>query len=382
MFRSKLPDVGTTVFTVMTELAMKSGAINLAQGFPDYPCNPNLVDYATQAMREGHNQYAPMPGLPALRTAVASNYARSGININPDSQLTITPGATAGLYTAFAAFVHPGDEVLILTPAYDSYAPAVRSLSGSVVAVPLLNLSFLPDWDAIRAAITPKTRVIVVNTPHNPTATVWGTDDLAELATLAEEYNLMVVSDEVYDRMTFDDVSHCSPFSHPALRERTVVVTSFGKTLHVTGWKVGCLMASESLTAELRKVHQFLAFCVHTPAQHAIALALAEPDVNSTLREFFTHKRNLFRNALRGSSLTLMPCHGTYFQLVTYAGNIDDVTMAKQCTTEHGVAAIPVSPFMLDTTQGSESRYLRFCFAKHDETLLRAAERLVAAFPV
>lgn len=381
MFTSKLPDVGTTIFTVMTELAQRSGAINLAQGFPDYACSPQLVDYVTQAMRDGHNQYAPMPGLLALRNAVAESYAQRSISVDFEAELTITPGATAALYTAFAAFVHPGDDVVILTPAYDSYSPAVRSLGGRVLPVPLRELSFTPDWNAIRAAITPQTRIIVVNTPHNPSGTVWDTDDLLELQRLAVDHNLIVVSDEVYDRMTFDGVLHLSPFAFPGLRDRTIVVSSFGKTLHVTGWKVGCLLAAPALTLELRRIHQFLAFSVHTPTQHAIANIIADPSIGDELQRFFTAKRNLFREQLQHSSLRLLPCQGTYFQLVEYASNVDDVEMSKRCTTEYGVAAIPLSPFMHGTAWPSPPKLLRFCFAKHDETLVRAAERLVAAFP-
>jgi methionine aminotransferase len=380
-FASKLPEVGTTIFSVMTELAQRHNAINLAQGFPDYAADPQLLEFATEAMRSGYNQYAPMPGVPSLRSAVSESYAVRGLPVDPDVEITITPGATAALYTAFAAFVHPDDEVIVLTPAYDSYAPAIRSVGGRVVAVPLTESTFRPDWEALYATVSAKTRMIVINTPHNPTGTVWGIEDLAELARFVDTYNLLVVSDEVYDKMTYDDVVHRSPFELPALRNRTIVVTSFGKTLHVTGWKVGCVVAADYLMQEIRKVHQFLAFSVHTPAQHAISKALGTPNLENVLRRFFQAKRDVLRCALRDTSLELMPCQGTYFQLVRYTVDVDDISMAERCTIEHGVATIPLSPFMVSSSWKVSPRYLRLCFAKRDDTLHQAAERLVQAFP-
>lgn len=379
MLQSKLPNTGTTIFSRMTALADSCGAINLAQGFPDYSCSPQIVDLVTQAMQLGHNQYAPMPGLLSLRQAVAHSYLNRGLVVDPETELTITPGATAALFTAIATLVHPGDEVVVLTPAYDCYVPAILTVGGVPRTVPLDVKTFTPNWQAIRDAVSKRTRLLIVNTPHNPTGTVWSSADVETLAQLCEEHDIYILSDEVYDRIVFEPFVHVSPFSVSALRDRTIVVTSFGKTFHVTGWKVGCLLASQAITSELRKVHQYLSFSVHTPTQHALAHVAGSPHIGTDLQHFFTHKRNLFRNALDGSMWDILPCCGTYFQLLGYRSSEPDVEMAEQCTLVHGVAAIPLSPFMYDASAKDRLRYLRFCFAKEDETLLEAASRLKKA---
>ncbi|MCU0329626.1 MAG: methionine aminotransferase [Candidatus Kapabacteria bacterium] len=384
VIRSKLADVGTTIFSTMTALANAAGAINLAQGFPDYPCDPTLGERMAEAIAEGHNQYAPMPGHALLRMAVASLWQRRrGTLIDADSDVTITPGATAALFTAIATIVSPGDDVVILTPAYDSYAPAVRTLGGRVVAVPMNVHDGLLDWTKLADAITERTSLVIVNTPHNPTGTVMSLDDVDTLASIMANTNALLLSDEVYDHIVFDGLRHVSPAGHPALAEKTIVVTSFGKTLHVTGWKVGALIAPSAITRELRKVHQFLSFSVHTPTQIALGRYLEQTSNTDNVAAFFQAKRDLFVHALRGSSWTVLPCQGTYFQLLGYGtmADIEDVEAAKTLTTAKGVASIPLSPFMEGHESAGSLRYLRFCFAKRDETLLAAADRLKNGMP-
>lgn len=384
LVRSKLPDVGTTIFSTMTALSSRVGAINLAQGFPDYPCDPALGELMAESIAEGHNQYAPMPGHALLRMAVAALWQRRrGSIIDADSDVTITPGATAALFTAIATVVSPGDDVVILTPAYDSYAPAVRTLGGRVVAVPMIVQDGLIDWTRLAEAMTERTALVIVNTPHNPTGTVMSEADVDALASIMASTSAFLLSDEVYDHIVFDGRRHVSPAGHPALAERTIVVTSFGKTLHVTGWKVGALIAPAAITTELRKVHQFLSFSVHTPTQIALGRYLEQPTVTDHVAAFFQAKRDLFVQALSGSAWTVLPCQGTYFQLLGYGSmtDVDDLEAARTLTTANGVASIPLSPFMEGHASAHKLRYLRFCFAKRDETLLAAADRLKNGMP-
>ena len=378
MLTSKLPNEGTTIFSVMTALALEHGAINLAQGFPDYAAAPDLIDLVRQAMVDGHNQYAPMAGLPALRQAIATKYAvAQGVSVDPDTEITIAPGATAALYTAIAATVRQGDEVIIFDPAYDSYAPAVTLNGGIVRRTVLRPPTYRPDWDDVRRLVSNRTVMIIVNTPHNPTGVMWRDEDLAELTSIVEGTSIVVLSDEVYELITFDGNIHRSALSIPELRERAFVVTSFGKTFHTTGWKVGCCVAPPVLTQEFRRVHQFLSFSVHTPSQVALATYLGTPSHYMDLPAFFTAKRDRFRAALQGSRWTIRPSDGTYFQLLGYEqiSRESDTAFARRLTTEFGVAAIPITPFV-DPKHGQIDHAVRFCFAKEDATLDQATARL------
>lgn len=391
MIVSKLPDVGTTIFTVMTGLANEHGAINLAQGFPDYEAPQALIEYMAVAARSGHNQYAPMVGLQSLREAIAEKYKIvHGVSIDADSQITITPGGTVALYTAIAATIRQGDEVIIFEPAYDSYAPAI-ALNGGVVRPSRLRAPYYtPDWDHVRSLINERTAMIIVNTPHNPTGTVWSVDDIETLAMLCANTRIVVLSDEVYELVTFDEGGYRSLVAHKELAERTYVVTSFGKTYHVTGWKVGACVGPVALMHEFRKVHQFLSFCVHRPSQEALALMMNDASTYLGLSAFFQAKRDLFLSHLKGSAWTVRPCKGSYFQLLGYE-NItteSDMAFSRRLTIDAGVASIPLSPFYSkdETNSTSPSKasalgeerelVLRFCFAKKDETLRAAAERL------
>ena len=373
---SRLPHVGTTIFSVMSALAHEHGAVNLGQGFPDFDCDARLVDAVTAAMREGLNQYPPMPGVPALRDAVAAKIeALYGHRYDPAREITITAGATQAILTAILCCVHPGDEVIVLEPCYDSYGPNIELAGGRVVRVPLTPGTFRPDFDRIAAALSPRTRAIVVNSPHNPSATVWSADDLARLAALLRPTDALLISDEVYEHMVYDGRAHASASSHPELAARAFVVSSFGKTYHVTGWKVGYVAAPAPLTDEFRKVHQFNVFTVNTPVQHALARYMADPQPYLGLSAFYQHKRDLFRDGLRATRFELLPSEGSYFQCVGYSA-ISDLTEAEFCrwlTTEIGVAAIPLAPFYAD---GFEQRIVRFCFAKKDATLQQALQRL------
>lgn len=378
MIRSKLPDVGTTIFSVMTALAQEHGAINLAQGFPDFSPASELLDNVCRALHDGQNQYAPMPGVLALREAVARKYqVLYGMTVDPVNEVTITPGATAALYTAIATVVHPGDEVVIFEPSYDSYAPAIRVNGGIPVPCRLSAPSYRPDWDLVRSLITDRTVMIIVNSPHNPTGTVWSNADVHQLALLCSERDIVLISDEVYDHICFDGRLPRSMAQHPLLRDRTLTVTSFGKTFHATGWKVGCCVAPSALSREFRAVHQFLAFSVHTPTQVALAAYMADPAVYADVASFFQRKRDLFRSALQGSRWGILPCEGSYFQLLDYRGFSmgSDSDLAIRLTKDVGVASIPLSPFY---GNGVGDGVLRFCFAKNDETLLAAADRLRA----
>ena len=373
---SRLPHVGTTIFSVMSALAHEHGAVNLGQGFPDFDCDARLVDAVTAAMREGLNQYPPMPGVPALREAVAAKIeALYGHRYDPAREITITAGATQAILTAILCCVHPGDEVIVLEPCYDSYGPNIELAGGRIVRVPLTPGTFRPDFHRIAAALSPRTRAIVVNSPHNPSATVWSADDLARLAALLRPTDVLLISDEVYEHMVYDGRAHASASSHPELAARAFVVSSFGKTYHVTGWKVGYVAAPAPLSDEFRKVHQFNVFTVNTPVQHALARYMADPQPYLGLSAFYQHKRDLFRDGLRTTRFELLPSEGSYFQCVGYSA-ISDLTEAEFCrwlTTEIGVAAIPLTPFYAD---GFEQRIVRFCFAKKDATLQQALQRL------
>ena len=373
---SRLPQVGTTIFTVMSALAQQHNAVNLGQGFPDFECDPKLLDAVDAAMRAGHNQYPPMAGVPALRDAVATKMAALyDHRYDPDTEITITAGATQAILTIVLAVVHPGDEVIVLDPCYDSYAPNITLAGGVAVHVPLTPGSFAPDFGKIAAAITPRTRLMIINSPHNPSATVWSETDMRRLAETLRGTDVLLIADEVYEHMVFDGQAHQSVARWPELAARSFVVSSFGKTYHVTGWKVGYVAAPAVLMAEFRKVHQFNVFTVNTPMQHGLASFMADPAHHLGLAAFYQRKRDLFRAGIAATRLRLLPSHGSYFQCVDYSA-VSELTEADFCkwlTTEVGVAAIPLSAFYLG---GFEQRIARFCFAKKDSTLNLALERL------
>ena len=373
---SRLPKVGTTIFTVMSALATERGAVNLGQGFPDFEGDPALVDAVAQAMREGHNQYPPMAGVTALRDAVSAKIlALYGRRYDPATEITITAGATQAIITAILAVVGQGDEVIVLEPNYDSYVPNIELAGGTVVRVALLSETFRPDFDAIAAAISPRTRAILVNTPHNPSATIWRAADLDRLAKILRPTDVLLIADEVYEHMLYDGERHASASAHPELAARALVVSSFGKTFHVTGWKIGTVAAPAALTAEFRKVHQFNVFTVNTPMQYGLARYLADPAPYLDLPAFYQRKRDLFRAGLAATRLRLLPSEGSYFQVVDYSA-ISDLGEADFCrwlTTEVGVAAIPLSAFYDD---GRNQGLARFCYAKRDDTLQTALQRL------
>ena len=373
---SKLPHVGTTIFSVMSALATEHNAVNLGQGFPDFECAPALVDAVTHALKAGHNQYPPMPGIPALRNAVATKIeALHGRQYSADTEITITAGATQALLTIILAIVHPGEEVIVLDPCYDSYVPNIELAGGKAVRVPLTPGSFRPDFDKIRAAITPRTRAILINSPHNPSATIWTAEEMRQLEDLLAPTDILLISDEVYEHMVFDGAEHQSAARFPGLAARAFIVSSFGKTFHVTGWKVGTVAAPAALTAEFRKVHQFNVFTVNTPMQHGLAAYLQDPTPYLQLPAFYQAKRDLFRQGLEGSRLKLLPSTGSYFQCVDISA-VSDLNESDFCqwlTREVGVAAIPLSAFYGD---GFDQRVVRFCFAKKDDTLRAALERL------
>ena len=375
---SRLPHVGTTIFTVMSALATEHGAVNLGQAFPDFGSDPALIDAADAAMRAGLNQYPPMTGVPALREAVAAKIeALYGRTYDPGSEITVTAGATQAILTAILAVVHPGDEVIVLDPCYDSYEPNILLAGGVPVHVPLTPGSFRPDFDRIAAAIGPKTRALVVNSPHNPSGTVWSEADMQRLAALLAPTDVVLISDEVYEHMVYDGARHESASRHPALAERAFVVSSFGKTYHVTGWKVGYVSAPAPLMAEFRKVHQFNVFTVNTPVQHGLATFMRDPQHHLGLAAFYQRKRDRFRAGLAKTRFRLLPSAGTYFQCVGYEaiGDEPEEAFCKRLTRDVGVAAIPLSAFY---PGGFEQRIVRFCFAKKDETLDLALERLAA----
>lgn len=373
---SRLPNVGTTIFTVMSALAAEHRAVNLGQGFPDFDCDPRLSDAVNGAMREGLNQYPPMTGVPPLREAVAAKIeAEYQHRYDAATEITVTAGATQAILTAVLATVGPGDEVIVLDPCYDSYVPNVELAGGRVVRVPLTAGTFRPDFPAIAAAITPRTRAIMINTPHNPSATIWRRADLQALAELLRPTDIVVIADEVYEHMVYDGEPHASVATLPELAARSFAISSFGKTYHVTGWKVGYVAAPAPLMAEFRKVHQFNVFTVNTPMQHGLARFMADPTPHRELPAFYQRKRDLFRAGLAGTRFKLLPSEGSYFQCVDYSAisDLGEEAFCRWLTSEIGVAAIPLSAFYGD---GRNQGLVRFCFAKRDETLNAALQRL------
>ena len=376
--QTKLPAVGTTIFTVMSTLAAEKNAVNLGQGFPDFNCDPQLVDGVTQAMQQGLNQYPPMTGVPVLRDAIAAKIiALYGCEYSAASEITITAGATQAIITIILAIVHAGDEVIVLEPCYDSYVPNIELAGGVAVRVPLTPGTFRPDFDLIAAAITPKTRAILVNSPHNPSGTVWTEADMLRLQEILAPTNVLLISDEVYEHMVFDNQPHQSAARFPGLAARAFIVSSFGKTYHVTGWKVGYVAAPAALTTEFRKVHQFNVFTVNTPVQYGLASYMSSPRPYLDLPAFYQRKRDLFQEGLKRTKFRLLPSEGTYFQCVDISAvsNLGETEFCKWLTTEVGVAAIPLSAFY---GNGFDQRVVRFCFAKKDETLQAALERLAS----
>jgi methionine transaminase len=374
--KTKLPAVGTTIFTVMSALATEHKAVNLGQGFPDFDCDPKLVQAVNGAMMAGLNQYPPMVGVPVLREAVSAKLmALHGKEYDANTEITITAGATQAIITAILAVVHPGDEVIVLEPCYDSYVPNIELAGGVVVRVPLTPGTFRPDFDKISAAITPKTRAIVINSPHNPSATIWSREDMLKLQEVLAPTDVLLISDEVYEHMVYDGQEHQSAARFHGLAARAFIVSSFGKTYHVTGWKVGFVAAPAMLTAEFRKVHQFNVFTVNTPVQYGLASYMADAQPYLTLPAFYQRKRDLFRAGLAHTKFKILPSTGSYFQCVDISdiSSQSEAEFCKWLTTEIGVAAIPLSAFYGD---GFDQRIVRFCFAKKDETLNLALEKL------
>ena len=373
---SRLPNVGTTIFTVMSRLAQECGAINLSQGFPDFNAEDVLFERVAHWMRAGFNQYAPLAGCLPLREAIVRKVeGLYGTRYDVEHEVTVTAGATQALFTAVSALVHAGDEVIVFEPVYDSYGPAIELAGGTVIRMQLRAPDYRPDWAAVAAAIGPRTRMIMINSPHNPTATVWSAGDLAQLAALTPNTGIVVVSDEVYEHIVFDGAVHQSCAAHPELAARSIVVSSFGKTYHITGWKVGYVVAPRELMAEFRKVHQFNVFTVNTPVQLALADYMADAGRHLQLSAFYQAKRDYFRAGLAGARFELLPSGGTYFQLARYGAISDqpDGVFCDWLTREAGVAAIPVSAFFAD---GRDEGVIRFCFAKNESTLAAACERL------
>ena len=377
--KTKLPAVGTTIFTVMSTLAAEKNAVNLGQGFPDFECDPKLVGAVTNAMSQGLNQYPPMPGVPVLREAISAKLLKlHGRSYSANTEITVTAGATQAIITAILAVVHPGDEVIVLEPCYDSYVPNIELAGGVVVRVPLTPGTFRPDFDKISAAITPKTRAILVNSPHNPSATVWTQADMLKLQDLLAPTDVLLISDEVYEHMVFDADKgqiHQSAARFAGLAARAFIVSSFGKTYHVTGWKVGYVAAPAALMAEFRKVHQFNVFTVNTPVQYGLASYMANESAYLDLPAFYQRKRDLFRAGLAKTRFKLLPSEGSYFQCVDISevNNLNEADFCKWLTTDIGVAAIPLSAFYGNSF---DQRVVRFCFAKKDETLNAALARL------
>ena len=375
---SRLPNVGTTIFTVMSALATQKGAVNLGQGFPDFACDPRIVDAVSNAMRDGHNQYPPMAGAASLRLAISEKIERMyGRQYDAEREITVTAGATQAILTAILCCVHPGDEVVVIEPMYDCYVPAIELAGGKPVFVSLEAPDYALPFDKIAAAITPKTRLLIINSPHNPTGRVWRAADMQKLDEILRGTDVLILSDEVYEHMVFDGASHESVCRYPDLAARSFVVSSFGKTFHVTGWKIGYVAAPAALTAEFRKVHQFNVFTVNTPMQVGIAEYLKDPAPYLELPAFYQQKRDFFREGLAHSRFKLLPCDGTYFQCVDYSAisDLPEAEFSQWLTSEIGVAAIPVSAFYHES---HESGVVRFCFAKNEETLRTALERLAS----
>jgi len=374
--QSKLPGVGTTIFTVMSKLAAEHQAINLSQGFPDYPCDPTLLNLVDQALKQGHNQYAPMAGNTLLREVIAQKVEKLySVHYNPETEITITAGATQAIFTALASIINIGDEVIIFEPAYDCYSPTIRLLGGIVKTYELAPPNYDIDWEMVKKLFTSKTRMIILNSPQNPTGTILKDTDMESLNKLVQGTDILILSDEVYEHLVYDGRQHQSIMLHPDLKERSFVVASFGKLLHATGWKIGYCIAPEQLTKEFRKVHQFNVFSVNSPMQQAIAQYLQNPEHYMSLNSFFQQKRDYFRQLLTPGRFELLPCQGSYFQCASYAHFSDekDTDFCARLITEFGVAAIPVSAFY---QQGTDHKIIRFCFAKEAHTLALAAEKL------
>jgi methionine aminotransferase len=373
---SRLPEIGTSIFSVMSKMALEEGAINLSQGFPDFALDEKIIHLVHRYMLDGHNQYAPMPGVPALRQIIAEVVEKSyNRKADPETEITITAGATEGIFACISAFINPGDEVILFDPAYDSYQPAILLNGGIPVPINLHFPDFAIDWDQVKSRITSRTKMIMVNTPHNPSGAVFNETDLHHLEELALKHNLIVLSDEVYERLIYDNIPHRSALSLPGLASQTVSVFSFGKTFHATGWKAGYTVAPEYLTREIRKTHQFIVFAVNTPVQWALAEYMKTPGHYLDLGIFYQQKRDFFLSHIKGSSFEPLPCHGSYFQVLSYKdiSGKPDVEMAEELTRTFKVASIPVSVFYSDKT---DNRLLRFCFAKKEETLAKACEIL------
>ncbi len=373
---SRLPHAGTSIFAVMSGLANEVGAINLSQGFPDFPISEDLIELVNKYMHKGFNQYAPMPGVPALREAIAAKaFDTFGITYDPQTEVTVTAGATEAIFCVITAMIHPGDEAIIIEPAYDSYAPAVE-LSGGIVRYSSLQVpSYTINWPEIESLINSRTKLIMINTPHNPTGSVLSAHDLKELDRITRNTNIVVMSDEVYEHLIFDGLRHESVCYYPELASRSFVIGSFGKTFHTTGWKTGFILAPAVLMAEVRKVHQFVVFASNTPIQHAVAEFLNKKENYTQLPAFYQQKRDLFAGLVKNSRFKIIPSYGTYFQLLDYSAISDEkeLDFATRITREFGVASVPVSPFYHDK---QDNHVLRFCFAKTEETLVKAAEIL------
>ncbi|WCT10130.1 methionine aminotransferase [Mucilaginibacter jinjuensis] len=374
---SKLPQTPTTIFSVMSALANEVGAINLSQGFPDYECSPILQKLVQKAMKDGHNQYAPMPGLLSLREEISQKTERLyGAQYNPDTEITITAGGTQAIFTAISAIIHPNDEVIIFEPAYDCYAPTIKLMGGIVKSLELHPPDYRIQWDMVKKLVNNKTRMIILNSPHNPTATILQEDDIKQLNDIVNNRDIIILSDEVYEHLVFDGQQHLSMARYPDLQQRSFIIASFGKLFHTTGWKIGYCMAPAYLMQEFRKIHQFNVFSVNTPMQVAAASYLKDENVYLSLPDFFQQKRDYFREGLKQTRFELLPCSGSYFQSVRYQNIADekDSDFAIRVTKEIGVAAIPVSAFY---SRGTDHQVLRFCFAKRQETLDKAVDRLV-----
>jgi methionine transaminase len=374
--KSKLPDVGVTIFTIMSKLANDHNAINLSQGFPDFDVHPDLVALVDKFMCSGHNQYAPMQGVQALREQIAEKVSDLyHATYDPDSEITVTSGATEALFAAISAVVRQGDEVIILEPAFDSYVPVIKLNGGIPVYVEYKFPDYRIDWNDVRNVLTSKTRLIILNSPHNPTGTVFTDSDMSELKHILQDTDVLILSDEVYEHIIFDGVRHESVALHPELFERSFVISSFGKTYHTTGWKIGYCLAPAPLSKEFQRVHQFLTFASNTPIQYAYAQFMKNKEVYLSLSAFYQEKRDKFLSLIGDSRFKALPCRGTYFQMMDYSAISDesDVEFSKRMTIEHGVASIPPSVFYHHQV---DHKVLRFCFAKKDETLEKAAERL------
>lgn len=374
--KSKLPKTGTTIFTVMSALATEHHAINLAQGFPDFECSPKLVELVNHYMRAGFNQYAPMPGVMSLREKIAEKTQELySATYHPETEITVTPGGTHAIYAAISAFIGEGDEVIIIEPCYDSYLPAIHVNGGRAVFAELKYPTYKIDWDEVKKLVTYKTKMIIINTPHNPTGTTLGAQDMQRLEKIVKNSEIIVLSDEVYEHIIFDGVEHQSVARYPKLAERSIIVSSFGKTFHTTGWKMGYVLAPSNLTTEFRKVHQFMCFSANTPVQYAIADYLDDKDAYLQLSAFYQEKRDYFQQLVKGSKFKLMPCLGSYFQLLDYSKitKEKDTDYAIRLTKEYKIASVPTSVFY---HKNIDNHVLRFCFAKQNQTLEKAAEKL------